>query len=286
MSAIVDNAELLVDGLSSGLILAMLGMGITIVFGLGGVLNLAIGFFAVIAVLLTLELLSVTGSLSVSILLAVGGVGIIGLAIDRSLLSLVYRSEGEERIVLGIFTTLGLAILLEGLLLSEYKSGYSIDQPIESVSVGGATITGSSIAVGLVSVVVLVLLYLLLARTYLGRGTRTVLQDETGAMLCGISPRRMRTVVFVLSATIAAVAGILYSLGGNVSVSDGFQLTINALIVSVVGGVRSLAGAVAAGLLLGVVSTFASAYIGAYVAELILFAAAIAVLIARPEQIT
>lgn len=286
MSAIVDNAELLVDGLSSGLILAMLGMGITIVFGLGGVLNLAIGFFAVIAVLLTLELLSVTGSLSVSILLAVGGVGIIGLAIDRSLLSLVYRSEGEERIVLGIFTTLGLAILLEGLLLSEYKSGYSIDQPIESVSVGGATITGSSIAVGLVSVVVLVLLYLLLARTYLGRGTRTVLQDETGAMLCGISPRRMRTVVFVLSATIAAVAGILYSLGGNVSVSDGFQLTINALIVSVVGGVRSLAGAVAAGLLLGVVSTFANAYIGAYVAELILFAAAIAVLIARPEQIT
>lgn len=286
MSAIVDNAELLVDGLSSGLILAMLGMGITIVFGLGGVLNLAIGFFAVIAVLLTLELLSVTGSLSVSILLAVGGVGIIGLAIDRSLLSLVYRSEGEERIVLGIFTTLGLAILLEGLLLSEYKSGYSIDQPIESVSVGGATITGSSIAVGLVSVVVLVLLYLLLARTYLGRGTRTVLQDETGAMLCGISPRRMRTVVFVLSAIIAAVAGILYSLGGNVSVSDGFQLTINALIVSVVGGVRSLAGAVAAGLLLGVVSTFANAYIGAYVAELILFAAAIAVLIARPEQIT
>lgn len=281
-----QNAAYLVDGLTQGFIYALLGIGITLVFGLGGVLNLAIGAFCVIAVILAVELVGITGSLLASIFLSLVGVAALALVIDRSLLSLVYRSEGEERIVLGIFTTLGLAIFLEGLLITEYRSGYSLDQSIPTTTVAGVQITGRSIAVILVSVTVLALLYYLFSRTYLGRATRTVLQDETGAVLCGISPRRMRTFVFVLSAVVAAIAGILVSFGPQVEVADIFELTIYALIVSVVGGVTSIVGAVAAGLLLGVVATFASAHVGAYVAELILFGAAIVVLIARPEQIT
>lgn len=286
MVEFVDNAGFLVDGLSQGLIFAMLGIGITVVFGLGGVLNLALGVFAVIAVLLVLALTGVVGSLPVAVLLALALVGLLGLLIDRTLLSLVYRSEGEERIVLGIFTTLGLAILLQGLLSIRYKSGYSLDHGLPTVELAGVQVSGSSIGVIVVSLLVLVLLYLLLDRTYVGQGTRTVLQDETGAVLCGISPRRMRTFVFVLSVVVAALAGILYGFGHQVRVETGFQLTIYAMIVSVVGGVTSIVGAVAAGLLLGIVSTFAGVYVGSYVAELILFGAAIAVLIARPEQIT
>lgn len=286
MQVLADNAELLVDGLAQGLIFALLGLGITVVFGLGGVLNLAIGVFSVIAVLLVLELIGVTGSLWVAVPIALAVIAAFGLSLDRSLLSLVYRSEGEERIVLGIFTTLGLAIFLDGLLITEYPSGYSLDHGVSSISIGGAQFTGSSIAVILASLVLLALLYYLFSRTYLGKATRTVLQDETGAMLCGISPRRMRTFVFVLSVVIAAAAGILYSFGATVRVPTGFQLTIYGLIVSVVGGVTSVGGAVAAGLLLGIVSVFAATWIGAYVAELILFGVAIAFLIARPEQIS
>lgn len=283
---LVATTELLVDGLTRGFIFAMLGLGITVVFGLGGVLNLAIGVFAVVAVLLAVELLELTGSLPVAILGALLGVGLLGLVIDRSLLSLVYRSEGEERITLGIFTTLGLAIFLDGVLITEFPSTYSLDHGFPSTTLAGVQVRGASIAVIVFSLVVLALLYYLFSRTYLGKGTRTVLQDETGAVLCGISPRRMRTFVFVLSVVIAAVAGVLYSFISQLDVASGFELTIYALIVSVVGGVTSIVGAVAAGLLLGVVATFASAWIGAYVAELILFGAAIAVLIARPEQIT
>lgn len=287
MVELVENVGYLVDGVTQGLIFAMLGIGITIVFGLGGVLNLALGVFAVIAVLLTLALLGVVGSLPVAVVLALVLVGLLGLLVDRTLLSLVYRSEGEERIVLGIFTTLGLAIFLQGLLSIGYKSGYSIDHGIPGIELVGVRISGSSILVVAVSLIVFALLYLLFARTYVGRGTRTVLQDETGAILCGISPRRMRTLVFVISVVVAAIAGILYSLGATqVRVTTGFQLTIYALIVSVVGGVRSIVGAVAAGLFLGIVSAFAGVYVGAYVAELLLFGAAIVVLIARPEQIT
>lgn len=292
MVELADNLGFLVDGLTQGFIFALLGLGITTVFGLGGVLNLAIGIFAVIAVVLVVLLTGTVGSLPVAIVLSLFLVAALGLLIDRTLLSLVYRSEGEERIVLGIFTTLGLAIALQGLLSMAFKSGYSIDHGIPSTNVAGLQLGGSTIGVIGVSIVALVLLYLLFDRTYLGRGTRTVLQDETGAILCGISPRRMRTIIFVLSATVAALAGILYGLGQPVRVSDGFHLTTYALIVSVVGGVRNITGAVAAGLFLGVVSTFAGIYVGSYlglggyVAELVLFGAAIVVLIVRPEQIT
>lgn len=283
---LTGTLELLIDGIARGLIFSMLGLGITVVFGLGGVLNLAIGVFAVLAVLISLEIIGLGGGLAIAIPLTLGLLAVIALAIDRTLLSLVYRSEGEERIVLGIFVTLGLAIFLDGVLVRLRPSGYTLQHGIGSITVAGVHIRGSSIAIILLSLIVLGLLYYLFAKTYLGRATRTVLQDETGAILCGISPRRMRTFVFVLSIVIAGVAGILYSFSARVFIASGLELTIYALIVSVVGGVRSIIGAVTAGLLLGIVAVFASAWIGAYVAELILLGAAILVLIVRPEQIT
>ncbi|WP_280586656.1 branched-chain amino acid ABC transporter permease [Halorubrum sp. Boch-26] len=281
----IQMIELLVDGISRGLVFALLGVGITVVFGLGGVLNLALGVFSVIAIILGVELLGLTGTLFAAIPIAVLAVALLGLAVDRSLLSLVYRSEGDERILLGIFTTLGLATFLDGLLFITYPSSYSLSSGISSLSVAGIQIRGSSIAVIGVAVAVFAVLYYFFSRTYLGGAMRTVLQDETGAILCGISPRRMRTYVFLLSTSIAGIAGILYSFTFEVSVATGFELTIYAIIVSIVGGVTSVLGAAIAGLLLGIVVTFTSAFVGAYISEIVLFGVAIAVLIVRPEQI-
>lgn len=277
--------ELLIDGIAQGVVLALLGIGITIVFGLGGVLNLAIGIFAVLAVVAAVAILGIVPSAPVAILASIVIVAFAGLAIDKSALSLVYQSEGEERILLGIFVTLGLAIFLEGLLVTYYPSSYSLSSGVPSMTISGVQIRGSSIAVIGISLLIFTILYYFFSRTYLGAATRTVMQDETGAILCGISPRRMRTFVFVLSAVIAGIAGILYSFSATVSVSTGFELTILALIVSIVGGVTSIVGAVGAGLVIGIIVTFTSAYVGAYVAEVILFVIAIIVLIARPEEV-
>lgn len=277
--------ELLIDGISRGMVFALLGVGITVVFGLGGVLNLALGVFSVIAIILAMELFGLTGTLFAAIPLAVLAVSLLGLAVDRSLLSLVYRSEGDERILLGIFTTLGLATFLDGILFITYPSSYSLSSGIASVSLAGVQIRGSSIAVITIAVAVFAVLYYFFSRTYLGGAMRTVLQDETGAILCGISPRRMRTYVFLLSTAVAGLAGILYSFTFEVSVATAFELTIYAIIVSIVGGVTSVLGAAVAGLLLGIVVTFTSAFVGAYISEIVLFGVAIAVLIARPEQI-
>ncbi len=275
-----------VDGLAFGVFLALLGVGITLVFGLGEVLNLAIGAFAVLTVLVATVVVNAGQGLVVAAVVALVAVTAFGLVVDRTLLSLVYRSEGEERILLGIFTTLGLTVLLDGVLINFFPSRYTLPLDVGTVSFGGAILTGSSLAVITIGVVVLGALFAFLRGTFLGKATRTVFQDERGARLVGVNPRKIRTLIFVLSAAVAGLGGLVFAVGSAVSVASGFQFTTFALIISIVGGVRSLVGAVAAGVLLGLVNQFANFFVGSYIATIILFTAAIVVLLVRPEAIS
>ncbi|MDS0295513.1 branched-chain amino acid ABC transporter permease [Halogeometricum luteum] len=275
-----------VDGLAFGVFLALLGVGITLVFGLGEVLNLAIGTFAVMAVLVATVVVESGMGLVVAAVVALVAVAAFGLVVDRTILSLVYRSEGEERILLGIFTTLGLTVFLDGVLINYFPSRYTLPLNVGTVSVGGATLTGGSLVILVVGAVVLAVLFGFLRGTFLGKATRTVFQDETGARLVGVNPRRIRTLIFVLSAAVAGLGGLVFAAGSAVAVSNGFQFTTFALIISIVGGVRSLVGAVTAGVLLGLVNQFANFFVGSYIATIILFVTAIVVLLARPEAIS
>lgn len=278
--------EITVDGFARGMLYALLGAGITLVFGLGSILNLALGVFAIIAVITGVALLPVVSYPLVAALAGIVFVGALGVVVDRVLLTSVYRSVGEERIIVGIFTTLGLEILLSGILYVYYPQTYAI--PFDSVllPVLGIEVRSSTLLVIGVAGAILVSLFLFLRKTYMGKAARTVFQDETGALLCGINPRSIRSVIFVLSAVLAATAGILWSLQSTVNVSSGFQLTILAIIVSIVGGVRNLKGTVAAGVVLGLTVTYANYFIGSYFSNIVLFSVATLVLIVRPEEIT
>lgn len=277
--------EVAIDGLAQGMFLILLGVGITLVFGLGEVLNLAIGVFAIGSILLTTSFVGVGLGVIPAAIVSVVVIGLFSLAVDQTLLELVYRSEGEERILLGIFVTLGLATALEGVLSNVYQSEYSIPLDVANISIGPLSIVGEGIVLMVAGVILLLLLFAFLDRTYLGKATRTVFQDETGSLLVGVDPRKIRTLVFVLSSTVAAIAGVLFGLVATIRVADGFEFTIFALIVAIVGGVRNIKGAVVSGLILGLVITYANFFIGSYVATLILFGTAIVVLLANPEVI-
>lgn len=274
------------DALAQGFIFALLGLSITLVFGLGDVLNLAIGTLGVIGVILTFRLLDVV-PLPVALLGLLVAIVVGGLAIDRTLLSLIYLSDDEEeRILLGIFVTVGLAIALEGLLNVFSPGSYSLSIGVPTVYVGEILIRGPAIATVVFSVVVLSVLYVFFSQTYLGIATRTVMQDEVGAVLYGINPRRIRTLVFVLSLFLGVFAVLLAGLSADISTHAGFEFSVFALIVSVVGGVTNVPRTILAGLGLGIVETFTSAFIGSYVSQVVLFAIVIAVLIASPRRAT
>ena len=283
---LAEGLELLIDGLARGVILSLFGLGITLVFGLGEILNLLLGVFAVVAVIACSILLGTVPGLVFAGLIAVALVALFALVLDRTVISLVYREKGEDRILLGIFVTLGLSLFFEGLLFVYYPGGVFLDVGVPSITLAGANLTGSSVAVIVAAAVLFGLIYYFFNHTYLGIGTRTVIQDETGAVLCGIPPRKVQAIVFVLSAAIAGVAGVFYALDAEVTPASSFTLTSFAIMVSIVGGVDSISGTVAAGIVLGFIMTIAGALFGSYLSTVTLFAAAIAVLIYKPEQIS
>jgi branched-chain amino acid transport system permease protein len=117
----------------------------------------------------------------------------------------------------------------------------------------------------------------------LGKAVRSVIQHEEGAQLCGINPAAMRSLIFALSGVLAGLVAVTRSMTSPITVTAGIDFTILALIVAVVGGLGSVSGALLAGVLLGIVNTVSSFYIGSYVTTIVLLLAAAITIVARPS---
>ena len=142
--------------------------------------------------------------------------------------------------------------------------------------VGALVASGIAVATGLV----LVMFFRL---TTLGRGVRSVIQDEVGARLCGVNPATVRTFVFGLSGALACLVAVTRSMTGPVGFANAIGFTTLALIVAVVGGLGSVSGAFLAGLLLGIVDRLSSTYIGTYVTTIVLLLCAALTIVLRPS---
>lgn len=277
-------AATLFDGIVQGLQLSLLAVGITLIYGLGGVLNLAHGQFAVLGGVVAALLL---GWGAHPLLAAAGGIaaaGLFGLLVDRSLLLAAYRYRGEERLLLGLILTLGLSFVIDGYLDYAFPDfSLTLSLPIPLVEIAGIPMRTAGLMTSLIAVLVFLALFAFLRWTLLGKTIRSIIENEVGAELCGIDPARTRTIIVALAATMAGLAGIAQGLFSSLGTEMGPEFTILGLLVAVVGGVRSINGALVAGVFLGIVNAFASRYIGAYVAFIILLSVAMATILLRPS---
>jgi branched-chain amino acid transport system permease protein len=274
----------LLDGVVFGLQLALLGVGMTLVFGLGGVLNLAYGQMVVVAALTAASLIelgmSPAGALPAGVLAAAG----LCVAIDRSLLRGVYARTGEARVVHGLLVTLAIAFVIDGVAISSLPfSALRLRVDAAPLQVLGVPMRVGSLLASGVAALALGAVAVFLTTTRTGRQVRAVVQDETGARLCGISPRRVRTGVWALSGGLAGLVAITQSLVVSVGATVGLDLTILALIVAVVGGLGRVSGATLAGIVLGLVHAVATHLVGAFVTIVVLLAAAMLVIVLRPS---
>jgi branched-chain amino acid transport system permease protein len=272
------------DGIVLGLAFGMLGVGMTLVYGLGGVINLAYGQIVVLGAIVTSLVMDEgvpTALAAVVGVLAAAGVAVL---LDLTLMRPVYRQRGEERILLGLLLTLGVAFVIGGLLTWRYPTGaLYINISGEPISILGVPMAVGSIWASVIALAVAAVLLLFLGLTTFGRGVRSVIQDEIGARLVGINPSFVRTVIFVLSGALAGIVAITYAMSGPLTVNAGFELTTFALIVTVVGGLGSVAGAFLAGVLLGIVNAVSAHYIGQYYTSIILLGAAALTILIRPR---
>jgi branched-chain amino acid transport system permease protein len=213
--------------------------------------------------------------------LAAAGVTVL---LDLTLMRPVYRQKGEERTLMGLLLTLGAAFVIAGLLNWRYPLGaLYIGISGDPISILGVPMALGSIWASVITLAVGAALLLFFGATTFGRGVRSVIQDETGARLVGINPSSVRTVIFALSGALAGIVAITHSMSGPLTVTAGFELTIFALIVTVVGGLGSVAGAFLAGVLLGIVNTMSAHYVGQYYTTVILLLAAALTILVRPR---
>jgi branched-subunit amino acid ABC-type transport system permease component len=274
----------ILDGIVLGLQYGLLGVGLTLVFGLAGVLNLAHGQLAVLAAIITALTIDAGAAAGVAALVGLLCAAGAGLFLDRTLMQPVYRLRGESRVLLGLLLMLGVAFVIDGFLEWRY--------PIEALSlrIGGdpIPILGVNMRVGslLASAVAIVAAGALLVffrGTMTGRAVRSVIQDEDGARLCGINPAFVRALIFAMSGALAGLVAITRSMTAPVTVTEGIALTTLALIVAVVGGLGSVSGAFLAGILLGIVDRVSSFYIGTYITTIVLLTAAAITIVVRPS---
>ncbi|HEY7703897.1 MAG TPA: branched-chain amino acid ABC transporter permease [Acidimicrobiia bacterium] len=274
----------LLDGIVLGLQFGLLAAGLTLVYGLGGVLNLAYGQMAVISA--TTIVLAMDAGMPVfpAIALGLAAGGLLGLIFDLTILRPVYQRQGEARVLLSLLLTLGLAFVIDGYLSWKYPTKALTLRigggPIEII---GVRMVRGAVVASIITVVVLGVLLFFFRKTTLGRAVRSVIEDEEGARLVGVDPRRIMRLILVMTGVLAALVAVTRSLVVPVSTTAGFELTVSAMIVTVVGGLGSVAGAVLAGIVLGIISTVAASTVGTVLSLVILLVAAAVTILIRPS---
>lgn len=279
-------ALFLIDGVVFGLILSLIAAGLTLIYGLAGVLNLAHGELLVICTVTAAVLTALNIPLPLALVAGILVTVAAGVFLEKIVLKPVYGLEGEERILLGLYITLAFSFFLHGALITSFPLAFlTINLPVPSLEFMGLTLRTAQLITGAASALILVAVYLFLKNTWGGMAIRSLTQNEVGALIVGVSVKRYRLVVFMLGAFLVSLAGIIRSVVATVAPESGVEFTILGLLVCVVGGIRSVYGTIVAGLVIGIVYTFLVVFIGTYLAYVALLIFIMALLLVRPYGI-
>lgn len=246
--------EQILTGLSIGSILLLAALGLAIIYGAIGVINLAHGEFIMLGAYAAWALKTYAGlSLLPALLLIFLGVALLGWLIERTLLCHLYRRPLDT-----ILATWGIGVILQQIIrLSAGGELRYVELPpsmASSVSILGVEISAYRIFIFLVTALLFLLSWLILYRTTFGLKLRAVVQDPSVASAFGVNAGRVYSLTFAYGAGLAGLAGALVSPLKSVSPEMGTGYVVDAFMVVVLGGVQSLFGTVISALSLGEVT--------------------------------
>ncbi|MAT04739.1 MAG: hypothetical protein CL424_06825 [Acidimicrobiaceae bacterium] len=251
--------QAIVGGLTSGAIYALLGLGIVIVYGVSRFVNLAQGEYYVYGALLSTTLVAADVPIWISALLAIGAVAIMSAALERIVFSRLVDAPHAAQLLAGIgvaFALAGAARVFWGTQERTLPAFWDRD-PIEVL---GARISMQVLALLATLCLLWLLLWLLLHRTMLGTMMRAVATLSGRAGLLSVNVTMVTTVAFALAGAAGAAAGIVVTPLVFVTYHSGLLLTIYGFIAAAFGGMRSIRGTVAGGLLIGVLESLMAYY--------------------------
>jgi branched-chain amino acid transport system permease protein len=281
--------QYLANGVVTGSTYVLVAVGLTLIFGILGVVNFAHGEFYMIGgyagiVAITVLHLPLVAAVAVVLVAAM----VVGFAAEAVLHKPLKNRDATNSII----SSFGLAVALQNAALivmgpQPQRLNLDVSQiPVLSAlptDFGPVFLPQQRTLIPLTMVVLISILYLVLKYTWTGMSLRAMAQHTTVARLCGVRVERVAVVTFMVGAALAGIAGMLMSSVFFVYPVVGNMIALKAFTVVVLGGMGNVAGAAVAGLLLGIIESLTSAYVSNAMRDVIGFIFVIAALLFRPQ---
>ncbi len=262
----------IINGLVLGSMYALVALGYTMVYGIINLINFAHGEVLMVGALTSWALIGVMqegmpgapGWLILLLALVISC--IVAATLNFVIEKIAYRPLRNSPKLAPLITAIGMSILLQTLAMIIFKPNYKPYPtllPAVPLEVGGAVITTTQVVILAVTALSLAVLMYLVNYTRLGRAMRATAENPRVAALMGVKPDMVISATFIIGAVLATIAGVMYASNyGTVQHTMGFLPGLKAFTAAVFGGIGNLAGAVVGGLLLGLIESIGSGYIG------------------------
>ncbi len=277
-----EIAQAIVDGILLGGVYALMAVGLTLIFGVLDIINIAQGVLVILGAYLSYSLLTKLHiDPFLGLLITVPAMFVIGVVIHWAF---IRRLRGTERTSMTLLVTYAVALIVEGVLFKLYgadnvqiQTWYSNRSVrILGFYVGWIYIWGFVLAVAGVAVV-----YALLYRTRFGRSVRATMQDETAARLVGINVNRVSALTFGIGVAVTAGGGVIFGATNAFNANSGYDLISRLLSIVILGGMGSVGGALAASVFMLTLESLVTVWQPTW-AVAVYYAALVIVLLYRP----
>lgn len=274
--------QLLVNGISFGAIYAMVAVGLTIVFGILEVVNFAQGEFYMLGAYLTYLVVLAHLPYPLAILSAIVVMVLVGLAVER----LAIRPLIGKAWQLPILSTLAISIIVQNgaiLVWSPDPRTMSVEATGRIINVVGVVITTQRLLIVLLALAVFAALHYFVQQTKTGKAMRAVSQNKAACAILGIDVERISVIAFALGAGLSGLGGAIVAPTMAIHPVMGLLLVIKCFAAVIMGGFGNIHGTIYAAFILGIVESFAVAYVSLQYKDVFAFVVMIAVLLFRPH---
>lgn len=275
--------QYLANGVVIGSSYVLVAVGLTLIFGILGVVNFAHGEFYMLGGYIGVTAVTLMGlPLLAALPLVIAGAVVIGYLAERLLHKALKDSDPTNSII----ASFGLAVALQNavlITLGPQAQMANIDVSALDLSVGSLYMPGNRVLVPIVTALLIAGLYAVLHFTWTGRSLRAMAQHGMVARLCGVRVERVAIVTFIAAAALAGTAGMLMSSVYSVHPMAGNMVVLKAFTVVILGGMGNIGGAAAAGLILGITETMTAAYLANAMRDIVGFVIVILVLLLLPN---
>ena len=272
----------LLSGILIGGVYALIGVGLTIIFGVMRIINFAHGELVMLGMYASYFLFTL-GHVDpfVSIVFVFPLLFLFGAVLQKTVINRVLNALPQNQILL----TIGIGLILSNTMMLLFTSDYRIistSYSSASFQVGRISVSAPLLVSFVITAAVTAVLYWFLLKTDTGQAIRATAQDRDAAQLMGVNVRRMSVLATGLGAGLAAVAGALISPTYYIFPQVGQPFTLKAFVIVVLGGMGSVMGATVGGVLIGATESLAGAYISSGLKDLVVYVLFLLILLFKP----